>query len=95
VYKKTWSSCLQQVAEQYATSVLRPKRGRAGAEASRPALPFMASSLLRPNQGWSTLGKVLGEMKTFTEKKQVLQSIAGAFPCKAVLHNWGAVPSTT
>jgi hypothetical protein len=32
-------------------------------------------------------------MKISTAKKQVLQSIAGAFPCNAVLHKWGIVPS--
>ena len=32
-------------------------------------------------------------MKISTAKKQVLQSIAGAFPCNAVLHKWGVVPS--
>jgi hypothetical protein len=32
-------------------------------------------------------------MKISTAKKQVLQSIAGAFPCNAVLHKWGRVPS--
>jgi hypothetical protein len=32
-------------------------------------------------------------MKISTVKKQVLQSIAGAFPCNAVLHKWGKVPS--
>jgi hypothetical protein len=36
---------------------------------------------------------VLGELKISTAKKQVLQSIAGAFPCNAVLHKWGKVSS--
>ena len=49
--------------------------------------------MLRPHQGRSTLGKVLGEMKISTAKKQVLQSIAGALLCNAVLHKWGVVPS--
>jgi hypothetical protein len=57
----------------------------AGAEASPPALSLTASWLLQLQQGRSTLGKVLGEMKISTTKKQVLQSIAGAFPCHAVL----------
>jgi ribonuclease HI len=84
---------VQRVAEQCVTGILRPRRGRAGAEASPPALPLTASWLLRRDQGRSTLGKVLGEMKISTAKKQVLQSIAGAFPCNAVLHKWGRVPS--
>jgi hypothetical protein len=76
-------------------SFLRPKRGRAGAEDSTPVLPLTASCqwLLQTNQGQSTLGKILGEMNISTVKKQVLQSIAGAFPCNAVLHKLGVVPS--
>ena len=38
-------------------------------------------------------GKVLGEMAISPAKKQVLQSIAGAFPCNAELNKWGIVPS--
>ena len=33
-------------------------------------------------------------MKISPAKKQVLQPIAGAFPCNAVLHKWGIVLST-
>jgi hypothetical protein len=80
-----------RAAGQYAASILQPKQGRAGAEASPPALPLTVSWLLRPDQSRSTLGKVLGEMKISTAKKQVLQPIAGAFPCNAVLHKWGVV----
>jgi hypothetical protein len=64
-----------------------------GAEASPPTLPLTASWLLQLNQGRSTLGKVLDEMKISSAKKQVLQSIAGAFPGNAVLHRWGIKPS--
>jgi hypothetical protein len=86
---------VQRAAGQYVASILKLKRGRAGAEASPPTLPcpLTASWLLRPNQGRSTLGKVLGEMKISTGKKQVLQSIAGALSCNAVLHKWGKVSS--
>ena len=42
----------------------------------------------------STLGKVLGGMQiAIATKGQVLQSIAGAFQCNAVLHKWRIVPS--
>ena len=84
---------VQRTAEQCVANILQPKRGRAGAEPSPPALPLTASWLLRPDQGRSTLGKVLGKMQISPAKKQVLQSIAGAFPCNAVLHKWGVVPS--
>ncbi len=83
---------VQRAAEQCVTGIFRPRLGREGAEASPPALPLTASWLLRPNQGRSTLGKVLGEMNIYAAKKQVFQSTAGAFPCNAVLHKWGVVP---
>jgi ribonuclease HI len=99
--KETWvewdarvrEDLIQRAAEQCVARILQPKRGRAGAEAAPPTLPLTASWLLRPNQGRSTLGKVLGEMRISPAKKQVLQSIAGTFPCNAVLHKWGIVPS--
>jgi hypothetical protein len=42
--------------------------------------------MLLPDQGWSTLGQVLKMMNIAAAKKQVLQSMAGAFPCNALLH---------
>ncbi len=50
---------VQRAAERCVTRALRPKRGRGDGEASPPTLPLTASWLLRPNQGWSTVGKVL------------------------------------
>ena len=57
------------------------------------AMPQTAMWLLRPGQGRETLGKVLGGMHPSTAKKQILQSIASAFPGNAVLSKWGVVPS--
>jgi hypothetical protein len=68
-----------------------------GQEAMPPALPLTASwmlnPMLRPDQGRSTLGQVLKTMKIGSAKKQVLQLIAGAFPCNSLLHKWGMVSS--
>jgi len=101
MYRETWvewdkkvrEDLVQRAAELCLNRMLRPKRGRAGTAASPPALPLTAAWMLRPNQGRDTLGKVLGDMSISTAKKQVLQSIAGAFPCNAVLHKWGIAPS--
>ena len=79
----------QKAAEQCLSRILRPKRRRGGQEAVPPALPLTASWMLRPDQGRSTLGQVLKTMKIGSAKKQVLQSIAGAFPCNALLHKEG------
>ena len=83
----------QKAAEQCLSRALRPKRGRVGQEAVPPALPLTASWMLQPDQGLCTLGQVLKTMKIGLAKKQLLQSIAGAFPCNALLHKWGMVSS--
>ena len=72
---------------------LRPMRRLAGQEAVLPTLPLTASWLLLPDQGGSTIGQVLSKMETGTAKKQVLQSIAGAFPGNVLFHKWGMVAS--
>jgi hypothetical protein len=72
---------VQRAAELYLNRILRPKRGRAAAEASPPTLPLTVAWML------------LGEMRISTAKMQVLQSMAGAFPCNAMLHKWGIAPS--
>jgi hypothetical protein len=77
---------VQRAAKRCVTCILRPKRGRTGVEASPPTLPLTAAWMLLANQGRSTLCQVLGKMHISTAKKQVLQSIAGAFPGNAVLH---------
>jgi hypothetical protein len=68
--------------------------GRGGLAPHTPPHGILAAAA-EPGQEHcpSTLGKVLGEMDISSAKKQVLQSIAGAFPCNAVLHKWGIVPS--
>jgi hypothetical protein len=101
MYRKAWvgwdakvrEDLVQRAAELCLNRMLRPKRGRAGTEASLSALPLTTAWMLQPNQGRDTVGKVLGEMRVSTTKKQVLQSRAGAFPCNAVLHKWGIAPS--
>ena len=101
LYREAWvewdarvrEDLVQRAAKRCVTRILRPKRGRTEVEASPPMLPITAAWMLRPNQGRSTLGQVLGEMRISTAKKQVLQSIAGAFPGNAVLHKWRIVSS--
>ena len=83
----------QRAAEQCVSCAIRPKRGRAGQEVVPPTLPLTASWLLRPDQGRSMLGHVLSKMGIGTAKKQVLQSIAGAFPGNSLLHEWGVIAS--
>jgi hypothetical protein len=91
MYREAWvewdakvrEDLVQRAAELCLNRTLRPKRGRAGTAASPPALPLTAAWMLRPNQDRDTLGKVLGDMSISTAKKQVLQSIAGAFLCDA------------
>jgi hypothetical protein len=101
LYREVWvewdarvrEDLVQGAAKRCVTRILRPKRGRTDLEASTPTLHVTAAWMLRPNQGRSTLGQVLGEMRISTAKKQMLQSIAGAFPGNAVLHKWRIVSS--
>ena len=101
LHKDTWvewdarvrEDLVQRAAKRCVARLLRPRRGRMGAEASPPTLTLTAAWMLRPNQGRSMLGQVLGEMRISAAKKQILQSIAGAFPGNAVLHKWRIVSS--
>jgi ribonuclease HI len=101
LHKETWvewdarvrEDLVQRAAKRCVARLLRPRRGRMGAEASPPTLTLTAAWMLRPNQGRSMLGQVLGEMRISAAKKQILQSIAGAFPGNAVLHKWRIVSS--
>ncbi len=47
----------------------------------------------RPDQSRSTLGQVMKTINIGAANKQVLQSMAGAFPCNSLLHKWGMVSS--
>ena len=84
---------IQRAAKLCVTRTLRSKCRRASQEGSTPALPLTTTWMLRQGHGRDLLGKVLGEMRISTAKKQVLQSIAGSFPCNAVLHKWKLVQS--
>jgi len=84
---------IQRAAQQRVSRILRSKSERASQEGSPPALSLTAAWMLRTDQGRELLGKALGEMRISTAKKQVLQSIAGAFPCNAVLYKWRIVQS--
>jgi hypothetical protein len=87
---------IQRAAKQRVSRILQSRRERASQEGSPPAPPVLsltAAWMLSTDQGRELLGKVLGEMRISTAKKQVLQSIAGSFPCNAVLHKWKIVQS--
>ena len=60
---------------------------------TRAHVPWSAAWLLRSDQGRSTLGGVLHSMKPSASKRRVLQSLAGTYPCNAILFKWGLVPS--
>ena len=51
-------------------------------------MALTAAWLLREGQGRELLGKALEEMDTSSGKRQVIRSIAGAFPCNALLAKW-------
>ena len=78
----------------YVARAIQRREERSGAEAGTPALPFTTTEwLLRPDQGRETLGKVMEGMQPSAKKKQIIQTLANVFPCNAMLHKWGIVPS--
>ena len=79
---------MQRAAELYVAQALERKE-KPGAN----TLPHTTAWLLRQDQGRDTLGKVLARMQPSSKKKQILQSLANAFPCNATLHKWGIVQS--
>ena len=101
LFKEKWiewdarvrESLVQRAAMQSVTFVLRRAERLQRTETGAQALPLTATWLLRPEQGRETLGRVLEEMQPSIRKKQILQSLAGAFPGNATLHRWGLIPS--
>ena len=77
----------QVAASKCMTMIGRPTRRRDGTVT--PAhVPLSAEWLLRPDQGRSTLGTVLHHMQPSSGKRRLLQSLAGMFPCNAILYKW-------
>ena len=82
----------QSAASQYhshLTSLAQLQEDRGGGG----AVSLTAQWLLRPDQGRQYLGEALAEMRTGATKRRVMQTIAGVFPCRALLHRWGRAPS--
>jgi hypothetical protein len=86
LHEETWvesdarvrEDLVHRAAKRCVARLLQLRRGRMGAEGSPPTLTLTAAWMLRPNQGRSMLGQVLGEMRISAAKKQILQSIAMA-----------------
>ena len=79
---------LVQVAATRGLALIGSVTRRRDGSSSPAHVPLSTAWLLRPEQGRSTLGKVLQSMKTSACKRRVLQSLAGVFPCNAVLFKW-------
>ncbi len=68
MYREAWvewdanrrEDVVQRAAELCLNRMLRPKRGRAGTEASPPALPLTSAWMLRPKQGRDTQERCWG-----------------------------------
>jgi hypothetical protein len=88
---------LTQVAASQSMALIgKPTRRRDGTVT--PAhIPLSTAWLLRPDQGRSTLGAALSGMKISASKRRALQSLAGMFPCNAILYKWkiAASPACT
>jgi len=61
----------------------------------REHVSLTARWLLRPEQGRMQLGSVMAGMRNGAQKRRLMQSIAGVFPCRALLNKWGKAQSPT
>ena len=61
----------------------RPKKG----------VSLAAQWMLRQEQGRAYLGSALADMRHGAKKRRITQTVAGMFPCQALLHRWGRAPS--
>jgi ribonuclease HI len=75
----------QVAALQVAAKLVGPRRRRDGTEVPPP---ITTAWLMRQDQGRQVLGAALRTMRTDAAKRRVLQTLAGAFPCNALLHRW-------
>ena len=81
-----------RAAVQCLKKTVQPKRRRNG-QLEPPALPLTASWMLRSGHGRQLLGRALEDMEVSSTKRMVIRSIAGAYPCNAVLAKWKLVRS--
>ena len=65
----------------------------AGPHRHRSKVSFAAQWLLRSGQGRNFLGAAMASMRNGARKRRLLQTIAGVFPCRALLYKWGKTPS--
>jgi hypothetical protein len=64
-----------------------------GSHRTRRGVSLTAEWLLRPEQGRSHIGRALAGMRIGAKKRRLLPTLAGVFPCRALLHRWGKAPS--
>jgi hypothetical protein len=57
------------------------------------AKSLTAQWLLRPEQGRQYLCAAMAAMRHGATKMRAMQTVAGLFPCQALLHRWGKAPS--
>lgn len=57
------------------------------------AVSLTAKWLMRPDQGRKYIGEVLADLRCGARRRRVMQTIAGVYPCRALLHRWGKAPS--
>ncbi len=80
----------QVAALQVAAKLVGARRRHDGTKVPQP---ITTAWLMRQDQGRQVLGATLCTMRTNAAKRRVLQSLAGAFPCNALLHRWKLLAS--
>ena len=52
-----------------------------------------AQWLLRQEEGRAFLGSAMADLRYGAKRRRIMQTIAGVFPCQALLHKWGKAAS--
>ena len=55
----------------------------------RNRVPFAAQWTLRQEQGRADLGSAMADILYGAQRRRLIHTIAGGFPCQALLHRWG------
>lgn len=65
----------------------------APASARKPHLSLTARWMMRPDQGREYLGAAMAAMRNGAQKRRLMQTVAGLFPCRALLFKQDKAPS--
>ena len=91
--RKTLAQTATSQHRAHLTSLTTDEAGEDCPPRARRAVSLTDRWLLRQDQGRRYLGQALADMRPGAKRRRVMQTVAGVFPCRALLHRWGKAPS--